>query len=536
MAIGLTLPPTAPGSYLSQDLGRHSLPTLIYTLVALSEDELEEVNRACQPHFDLDEDEDEDEEGEEGEAVRLAPEPLFVSQPLSDVYESHLQRVPDGEFDPIYFIVVVDKDWKKNGVLLVTLMTDDEPPGIDSFFCKPEEVGSAVVNLQIANTDWEECRESCEVGVGGEEEDDDEEDDEEDEEKEESKHELPTDADEGQSEDEGPEYPSKKPAYDYLIPIYFLDSVDADAVISSLEEDVQDKPNAFTDYRIRNQASLKPTVETEKDIKTLSKPDPLITSDLVAQASALHPIRCRANKWLNKTYFLVCDNTQPSTAGIVIVKLVWDGVTKGRSKAQLREIGSTASHETTRREGTSAMGITYGYKMIVDDSAIMSRTHPAFAVFQLNSSMPHHGVKVVDPPHWDRKIGDEFFIPAGRAIEPQRSSSSPAAPPVEDTDVRWTLQQAVDLFPWFCYDYRFTPLLNRQYFLWFDLETVEDEGVVLVRYDWDGDIERSEVELWDLRELDAVRTMRVPAGEAMAKIERAAKDGSDDWAWEVYKK
>jgi hypothetical protein len=511
--LDLTLPATAPAAYLSQERETDNFTAALYTLVSLSDNELHDVARACETDAAV----------EEGDIVQLAPEPRFVSQSLRAIYDSHLELGAQGDFDPVHFIVVVDQDWKTSGVLLVTLENDDEPPAVSSFMCKPEGVGQAVQNLQIANMSWEDCEEMWEVG-GNEEADDETEEDEEE------KKESPTDAEEGQSDDEGPAYPPKKPAYDYLIPIYILDSADAEAVIASLEEDVDDKPNPFTDYRIRNLATLTPTEDGGKDIMTLSKPDPTITNDLIAQACALHPIRCRANKWLNKTYFLVCDTTQPSEAGILVVKLAWDGITKGRSKAELRAIGTAASHETSRLPGTSDEGIKYGYVMVAGDLSVFSRTHPAFALFQLNIDMPHHGAKLVDSQHWDRKQGDEFFVVAWGPDKLPGASS----PTTENLTIRWTLDEAVNRFAWFCYETRFEPLFNRKYFIWFNHETVEDEGVKLVRYDWDEDIERSTTELWDFRGWDAVRTMRVPAGEAMARAQTAAEDGTDDWAWEAY--
>jgi len=63
---------------------------------------------------------------------------------------------------------------------------------------------------------------------------------------------------------------------------------------------------------------------------------------------------------------------------------------------------------------------------------------------------------------------------------------------------------------------------------------VKDEGVTIVRYDWDGDVERSEGELWEMREVEKVRTMKVPAKEAMERILAVVKDGADEWAWEGY--
>jgi hypothetical protein len=320
--IDLTLPATAPAVYLSQERETDNFILPLYTLLPLSDDELRNIARACES----------DAANEEGDLVRLAPEPRINSQSLRAVYDRHLELGVQGEFDPVHFAVVVDQDWKTSGVLLVTLEDDDEPPAVSSFMCRPEGIGLAVQNLQIANMTWEDCEEMWGIvnDDGSGDDDDDEDEDDEDEEK---KDEFPTDAEEGQSDDEGPAYPPKTPAYDYLIPIYILESADADAVIASLEEDADGKPDPFTDYRIRNQANLKPTEDGSKDMAMLSKPDPTITNDLVAQACALHPIRCRANKWLNKTHLLVCDTTQPSQSGILIVKLAWDGITTGRSKA-----------------------------------------------------------------------------------------------------------------------------------------------------------------------------------------------------------
>jgi hypothetical protein len=167
--LDLSLPPTAPTAYLYQERETDMLPTPVYTLVPMSDDELRDVARACESACERD----------EGDVVRVAPEPRFVAQSLRAVYNSHLELGAQGELDPFYFIVVVDRDWKKSGVLLVTLYNDEEPPEVSSFLCKPEGVGQAVQNLQIANMNWEDCEESWAVGVddenGSEDEDQDEE-------------------------------------------------------------------------------------------------------------------------------------------------------------------------------------------------------------------------------------------------------------------------------------------------------------------------------------------------------------------------
>ncbi|KAF2637636.1 hypothetical protein P280DRAFT_529932 [Massarina eburnea CBS 473.64] len=508
--LDFTLPSTAPAEYLWRD-GPELLTTALYTLVPLSDDELREVARKCESLCEND---------DEGEVVRPAPESRFVSQPLRAVYDTHIKLGVRGEFDPIYFIVVVHKNWKERGVLLVTLMTDDEPPLIDSFFCKPEDSGITVQNLQIGNSDWEESRESWEIAaVDVEQEVESNADDKDD-------VEFPTDAEEGQSDDEGPQYPPKKPAYAYLIPIYILSSVDANVVISGLESHNHPMSEPLIS-RIHSQASLTPKPQQNIDIKTLAKPDPQVTEDLIAQACTLHPVRCRANKWLNKTYLLVCDNTNYSQEGLILVKLAWDGVTKGRSKDELRKTGKTASREARRIPGTSVDGIRYGYLMIADDTAVFSRTHSAFCIFQLNTDMPHHGVNVVDSQHSDRKANDEYFEVMAD-VELHRSSEP------ENIKMEWTLKEAINRFPWVCYSNRFEPLFNRQYFIFVDHEVVVEKGVILVRYDWDGNIKKSEGELWDSGKLGLVRTMRIPAKVAMSKILRAVADGSEGWSWQSY--
>lgn len=58
------------------------------------------------------------------------------------------------------------------------------------------------------------------------------------------------------------------------------------------------------------------------------------------------------------------------------------------------------------------MGKRYAYIMIADDRAIFSRTHPAFAIFQFNATMPHYGVEFANAQLWGRKGGDSCFVVA----------------------------------------------------------------------------------------------------------------------------
>ena len=155
--IDLTLPRTAPATYLSRtsDTSGGYLPIAIYTLVPLPEEEMDEVIRVCQQDYD----------NNATEAVRAAPEPHFISQPLRAVHDSHLGLGLRGEFDPTLFIVVAARDWKKYGLLLVTLENDDEPPAIESFMCEAESVSTSLLNLLVANLGFTDLRESFEVGL-----------------------------------------------------------------------------------------------------------------------------------------------------------------------------------------------------------------------------------------------------------------------------------------------------------------------------------------------------------------------------------
>jgi hypothetical protein len=510
--LDLTLPASAPAEYTTWLMERTGLdpPVAVYTLVEFSDDELQELVHDCETDCFT----------EEEDAAGLPPNHRFIGRPLRDVYEAHLQHGRQETFDPGYFIVAFHRDWNKMGVLLVTVRTDEEPPTIDKFFMHAKDSAVMVQNLNIYNTDWEEAKANCEI-VPGEDSDDDDENHDSD-----GEDELPTDKNEDQSDDEGPEFPSKKPKMDYIIPIYFLHSLDPDGILQSLTKDIHHMSNS-KDFLIRNQGILRPSIQPEVETSTLHKPDPAITEDLIAQASAVHPVRCRANKWLNKTYFLLVDSTNFSGEGIIMVKLTWDGVAKGRSKNELREVGSKATRQSKRMEGNYVDTIQYGYCMIEEGIAIWQSKRPKFAVFQANIDLPHHGVKVVDSQYWDRASGDGFFT-----VGWKDSSSLGDG----ETEMPWTLDEAVNRFPWFCSEnpLKYEPLFNYKYFVWIDHDKVEDEGVVLVRYDWDGDINRSKEELRDLKQLDKVHITHVAPGEALSALLNEASGDFGSLAWEPY--
>ncbi|KAG9648128.1 WD40 repeat-like protein, partial [Aureobasidium melanogenum] len=79
---------------------------------------------------------------------------------LKDLIGYHLSTTVQESFDPNFFLVVTDPDWEQKGVCVVTLADEEGNP--DKFTIKTGESGLLLVNLQIANTDWYEAKESAE--------------------------------------------------------------------------------------------------------------------------------------------------------------------------------------------------------------------------------------------------------------------------------------------------------------------------------------------------------------------------------------
>lgn len=112
---------------------------------------------------------------------RAVPRHDFTGQPLRAALSEHLDKLlPTGRFSPFYFAAVVDADWNEKGLIIVTMndWSDEENWHIDQLRVPVDDVGLALVNLQIANTDWEELKEQYEEGDV--EEDDKGEDDDDD--------------------------------------------------------------------------------------------------------------------------------------------------------------------------------------------------------------------------------------------------------------------------------------------------------------------------------------------------------------------
>lgn len=143
----LTLPPRAPTERYQDDGSYDSVPAAVYILVDLGPGGSDNLIKA----LEADDDDLQD-------TCRLAPTYDFVGHSLRAVYEYHLEHVaPSRSYHSTLFIAVPDPDYKTNGVLLVNLDVD--------LTCRVEicrigvdKAATAVVNLAIANMDWEEIK------------------------------------------------------------------------------------------------------------------------------------------------------------------------------------------------------------------------------------------------------------------------------------------------------------------------------------------------------------------------------------------
>lgn len=96
--------------------------------------------------------------------VKPAPHVAFPGSDLKQVIDYHISLGFVPGYDYRWFLAVTSTDWRKTGILIVTLDDDDMECKPDAFFIKPEDSGIVLVNLQVGNTDWYEVKESHEIG------------------------------------------------------------------------------------------------------------------------------------------------------------------------------------------------------------------------------------------------------------------------------------------------------------------------------------------------------------------------------------
>ncbi|KAI0972952.1 hypothetical protein F4678DRAFT_478195 [Xylaria arbuscula] len=165
MPIDLTLPPTSsPAIDPFKDIPDPLLPFALYIHADItSEEEIFAIEEECNSQLP-------------GSAmVKRAERSNLAGQPLLAALTDHLINMSARQFDPFYFAAVVDGNWRESGVILVTLddHSDEVLCHIDRMRVPAKEAGLVLVNLQIANVDWDEEKEEYGSDQGDDDDDDD---------------------------------------------------------------------------------------------------------------------------------------------------------------------------------------------------------------------------------------------------------------------------------------------------------------------------------------------------------------------------
>ncbi|KAK5139278.1 hypothetical protein LTR04_003729 [Oleoguttula sp. CCFEE 6159] len=160
----LSLPPQAPELGMYCDKNWDDASFAVYTLVDVSEDELQEI---CDvPDNQL----MENQGGEGSHLVRVAPQHNFAGKTLKDILDYHVQMdksdFPADEdkygldWFPTAFVVLTSQDWKSEGLLFVYV--DDEAEGcpLDKFFFLLEDSYMMLSSISFGD---ETCTRSKEI-------------------------------------------------------------------------------------------------------------------------------------------------------------------------------------------------------------------------------------------------------------------------------------------------------------------------------------------------------------------------------------
>lgn len=458
------------------------VPAPLYTLVDLTEDELQQVHQACESGCV--------ENGNEpNTSVRIAPQPRFIRQPLRAVFDHHVEmRTRDAalEFDPKHFIVVVDEAWQRKGVLMVTL-DDEESEGsndrnVDSFIIKAGDAGLSIVNIQVGNMDWAELKSNYELQPGG--------------------------RDNGGDDLGGPPPPKEDSIMGFYIPIYIHSQLQPDEVLQQLEPLIRHKTP--DQYACRILASLTPSSAASSSSAS---------DDLVAQAAALHPLRCARNKWLHPTMLLVVDTSDPFKNGMLMVRLDWAGLANEatlRTKDALIAMGATLAgalefNSTVRLLYNCQYGLQRPFMPIAHGDAKWpsesARRRPKFAVCQYNTPGEGwgFGAELLYPGvPYEQEYGQEQLVYDQELILREEFNGSAE-----------NFEEAVQRFPMICRENRVVENFDTSYFIVIDRLDIADAGVLLVRRCWDGIVwGRTDRELMEL-DIAGVRSMRAAVKDAI---------------------
>ena len=500
------------------DVPMSLLPFALYTLVHLDPDDLDDLLRTVSETST---------QTEQDAVVRLPSQSHRIDGPLRAAFDRHLQLGRENQFDPHYFLAVTSQDWRKEGILIVTLDDDRLECMVDKCFVHAQGSGLLLVNLQIANMDWYEIKEHYALDrathdTSAHNDDDDNGDDGDDGDdsdgtghsgrdqgggkavrsQQEASHPTPgaTKTDHKSEDDFKDDAPDKKPPAGFYIGIYVTAAITYDQVLPSIQPAYGLQP--ADDYICRYEGTLQ------------------AGSQMVQEACGLHPQRCSANKHLHKDLFIVVDSTDTTEDGVVLVSLGLKGTNKSKTKSAPSRSGDDPTHRHRRIPCDPGKTI-HLVCSISRGSVPWTCADPCFALYM---TTPVPGSEVL--PFFDRlwhKRGDgeeRVIAPPGSRLWEMGSGTGDA---VKD----WpTITRAhLDL----CHQQRFRPNFHRQLLILLDTDKPKDEGVVLVQIDWDGNVKKSgEQQLAITRNEQLVSWCRCPAEEVYQTLSDVA-GGQRTW-------
>jgi hypothetical protein len=144
-----TLPLTAP---LTRNGDFEARKIAIYATLPLKPSQLRQLEQDLRNADDVS---DED-------VAQLAPQPQFNN--ALDIYNHHVnlsKQDTSQHYDPSYFVVADQENWKQKGILFVNLTADTEQREslVGVCRCDLETATQIKANLEVANMDWVDYKE-----------------------------------------------------------------------------------------------------------------------------------------------------------------------------------------------------------------------------------------------------------------------------------------------------------------------------------------------------------------------------------------
>ncbi|KAI1347206.1 hypothetical protein F5Y01DRAFT_249009 [Xylaria sp. FL0043] len=448
MPIDLTLPPISspaldPYKHISDPL----LPFALYIHAAItSEEEITAIENECNSQL-------------LGTAkVKRAPRHNLQGQPLLAALTDHLINISARQFDPFYFAAVVDANWREVGVVLVALDdgSDEEACRIDRMRVPVKDAGLVLVNVQLANVDWEEYKED----YGSDEGEDNDGDEDEDEDRGQEKGEEPSVTEPGGPDKTYSDGASKTlPNVGYWIGFYAIPEIDYETVMRELCP-AWDPPQLSSELICRPEGRV-PAGDTVK---------------AVGEAARLHPMRCRNNPHLHRSMFLVIDTADYREEGVLLVRMKWDEKEvdgKNKSHYELSKLGEAAEIDTQRLPYLNCTAITI-FNEIHAGYRPWKHTHQTFLAYAgPKTQYPSTYLAAVDKTFKRRKSGSERFL--------EKNVQFPLTPNGNVTEDMKAAFEAVLEQHWGCvHEERFCATLCPDYFVFCDRELSAKDSTALL--------------------------------------------------------